>query len=168
MRTSIRIMAISAFTLTAAGAVAPVVAQAQTAPVTTSTGARAGNDIGTRDSLPLSPYASNITPGDTKSTIAPTSPEPNVGPDATVAQLLMAAKQSLAAGQTGTTDEALEQAETQLLTRSVLATQADVVSQDPTVAAIGQARQALGSGDKSETLQIIDQILASNSPDLAA
>lgn len=167
MRTSIRICAISALTMMAALAAAPLAAQAQAAPVTSSSGARPGNDIGTRNSLPLSPYASNITPGDTKSTIAPTSPEPNVGPNATVAELLMAAKQSLGAGQTGTADEALEQAETQLLTRSVLATQADATSQDPTVTAISQARQALGSGNNSGTVQIIDQILASNSPDLA-
>jgi hypothetical protein len=167
MRASHRIIAVSALTLTAAFAVVPLGARAQTAPVTTATGARPGNDIGTRESLPLSPYASNITPGDTKSTIAPTSPEPNVGPDATVAQLLMAAKQSLATGQTGTADEALEQAETHLLTRSVVATQADATSQDPVVAEISQARQALGSGNKAGTLQIINQILASNAPELA-
>ncbi len=165
MRTSRQIIAFSAFALLAG--FAPVAAQAQTTPVTTATGARPGNDIGTRNSLPLSPYASNITAGDTKSVIAPTPPEPNVGPDATVAQLLTAAKQSLAAGQTGTTDEALEQAETQLLTRSVLATQVEVNDENPTVAAITQARQALGAGNKAQTLQIINQILASNSPDLA-
>ncbi len=161
-----QVIAISALSLMAAFAQTPM-ARAQTTPATTSTGARPGNDIGTRNSLPLSPYASNITAGDTHSTIAPTPPEPNVGPDATVAQLLMAAKQSLAAGQTGTTDEALEQAETHLLTRSVLATEADSTSQDPVVAEITQARQALGSGNKSGTLQIINQILASNSPELA-
>jgi hypothetical protein len=166
MRASSRIIAISALTLAAAFAASPLAARAQTAPATTATGARPGNDIGTRDSLPLSPYASNITPGDTKSTIAPTPPEPNVGPDATVAQLLTAAEQSLATGQTGTADEALEQAETQLLTRSVLATQADAVSQDPVVTQISQARQALGSGNKAGTMQIINQILASNAPEL--
>jgi hypothetical protein len=167
MRASIRILAVSALTVAAAFGAAPLAAQAQTTPVTTATGARPGNDIGTRESLPLSPYASNITPGDTKSTIAPTSPEPNVGPNADVAQLLMAAKQSLAAGQTGTTDEALEQAETQLLTRSVLATEASATSQDPVVSQISQARTALGTGNKAGTLQIINQILASNSPELA-
>ncbi len=166
MRTAIRMMAMSAWTM-AALSLAPLVAQAQMAPPATSTGARPGNDIGTRNSLPLSPYASNITPGDTKSTIAPTSPEPSVGPDANVAQLLMAAKESLGKGQTGTADEALEQAETHILTRPVLATQAEIASQDPTVAAIGQARQALGAGNNSGTVQIIDQILASNSPELA-
>ena len=105
MRTSFKIMAVSALSLAAAFGAAPLAAQAQTTPTTTATGARPGNDIGTRESLPLSPYASNITAGDSKSTIAPTAPEPNVGPNANVAQLLMAAKQSLAAGQTGTTDE---------------------------------------------------------------
>jgi hypothetical protein len=138
-------------------------AQAQT----TSTGARPGNDIGTRESLPLSPYASNITSSDTKSTIAPTPPEPNVPPNADVQQLLNAALKSLATGQTGTTDEALEQAETNLLDRSVPQTQTDYTSADPVTSQIEQARIALGSGDIAGTEKIINQILASNSPELS-
>ena len=166
MRTSIGMIAFSALALMVALALPPKPARAQTVPPTTSTGARPGNDIGTRDSLPLSPYASNITAGDTRSTIAPTPPEPAVGPDATVEQLLIAAKQALGSGQTGTTEEALEQAETRILTRSVLATEASATSQDPTVTAIDQARMALGSGNTAQTLLIINQILASGAPEL--
>jgi hypothetical protein len=140
------------------------IASAQT---TSPTGARPGNDIGTRDSLPLSPYASNITSGDTKSTIAPTPPEPNVGPDADVQQLLVASLQSLANGQTGTADEALEQAETNILDRSVPQTQTDYTSEDPIVSRIEAARTALGSNDIATTKSIVNGILASGSPELS-
>lgn len=132
----------------------------------TDTGARPGNEIGTRSSLPLSDKASNITAGDSSSTIAPTSPEPNVGPNAGVSTLLISAKQSIASGATGTADEALEQAETQILQRSVPQTSTDYVSQDPVVMQIGQARQALGNHDKAAATQTINQILASNAPEL--
>jgi hypothetical protein len=143
------------------------VAQAQMTPQTTATGALPGNDIGTRSSLPRSPYASNIDSSDTNSTIAPTPPEPVVGPDANVQQLLMAGNQAISAGQTGTADEALEQAETQLLIRSVPQIQADNVSHDPVVAQIEQARMALGNNDSVLASQMISQILMSNAPELA-
>jgi len=137
-----------------------------TTPPVSATGARPGNDIGTGESLPRSPYVSNVVPSDTKSTIAPTPPAPNVPPDANVQQLLTASQASLAAGQTGTAEAALEQAETNILTRSVPQTQTDYTSQNPVVARIDQARQALGDGDKSGSMRIISQILASNAPEL--
>ena len=129
-------------------------------------GARPGNEIGTRSSLPLSPRASNITPADTASTIAPTPPEPAVGPDATVSTLLAAASQSIASGQTGTGEEALEQAETQILQRAVPQIPADYTSTDPVVLQIDQARQALGNNDTAGATQRINQILASGAPEL--
>ena len=129
-------------------------------------GARPGNDIGTRSSLPLSPKASNITAADTSSTIAPTPPEPPVGPDAGVSALLTSASQSIASGQTGTANEALEQAETQILQRSVPQTQVDYSSNDPVVAQIEQARQALGNHDNNGATQIINQLLSSGAPEL--
>jgi hypothetical protein len=151
-------------------------ALAQTGPLTSSgplpgqgpNGALPGNDIGTRSSLPLSPKASNITPADTTSTIAPTPPEPSVGPDAAVSALLTSANQSIASGQTGTAEEALEQAETQILQRSVPQTQTDYTSTDPVVAQIAQARQALGNNDTAGATQMINQILASGAPELNA
>lgn len=152
------------FTLGAMLLAAPL-AFAQTPPQT-ATGARPGNDIGTHSSLPLSSKASNINSADTHSTIAPTSPEPNVPPGSGVSVLLTTAKQDMAAGKTGTADEALEQAETQILQRSVPQTQTDYASNDPVVAQIEQARQALGHHDKAGSTQIIDQILASNAPEL--
>ncbi|HYP62739.1 MAG TPA: hypothetical protein VEQ16_02560 [Acidocella sp.] len=131
------------------------------------TGARPGNDIGTRDSLPRSPAASNITSADTNSTIAPTPPEPSVGPDAGVNALLSSANQSLATGETGQANEALEQAETQILQRSVLKTQTDYTSTDPVVAQIDQARLAIGNRDNEDATRIIDQILSGGSPELS-
>ena len=139
----------------------------QSAPQTTD-GARPGNDIGTRSSLPLSSAASNISSSDTRSTIAPTSPEPGVGADAQVSALLISARQSIAGGQTGTADEALEQAETQILQRSVSGTQVDYTSADPVVAQIEQARQALGHNDRTGASQQISQILAGGAPELSA
>jgi hypothetical protein len=162
MRLSGKIMIFSATLLAA-----PLsVAYAQMEPQTTATGALPGNDIGTRSSLPRSPNASNITSSDTRSTIAPTPPEPAVGPDASVQQLLMASNQAISAGQTGTADEALEQAETQILTRTVPQTQTNYSSADPVVAQIQQARMALGSNDKAQASQVINQVLASNAPEL--
>jgi hypothetical protein len=153
----------------AAMLLAAPLAMAQTTPTTPDVapgGARPGNEIGTRSSLPLSPNASNITPSDTTSTIAPTPPEPAVGPDAGVSALLASANQSIASGQTGTADEALEQAETQILQRSVPQIQTDYTNNDPVVVQIGQARQALGNRDNAGATQIINQILASNAPEL--
>ena len=142
------------------------VAHAQSAPQTPD-GARPGNDIGTRSSLPLSPNASNITASDTHSTIAPTSPAPNVGPDPNVQQLLVAGRQALANNQTGTSQEALEQAETLILDRPVLQSQGAQPSQDPVVTQITQARDELGQGNKAGALQIINQTLGSGAPELA-
>jgi hypothetical protein len=159
MRTSHKIAMLSALAL----GLQIAVAHAQTA---YPDGARPGNDIGTRDSYPLSPYASNITPGDTKSVIAPTPPEPNVAPNANAEQLLVAALQSLSNGQTGTADEALEQAETNILDRSVPQTQTDYTNNDPIVSQITQARTTLGYGNIPGTTQIIHQILSTNASEL--
>ena len=104
---------------------------------------------------------------DTKSTIAPTPPAPQVGPDARVATLLMSANQSLMHHQTGTADEALERAETNILQRSVIATRANDPSQDPVVAQIEQARQAIGRHDLQGAQATIQQILGSNAPELS-
>lgn len=141
-------------------------AHAQMAVGQSDTGARPGNDIGTRNSLPLSPNASNIAPGDTNSVIAPTPPEPNVPANATVGDYLQNARVSLVAGQTGTADEAMERAETQLLTRSIPKSDSIPVSRNPMVDQIEQARMALGNKHPQEALEMIDQILRSGSPQL--
>src|ERR1700739_2777569 len=62
-----------------------------------ATGARPGNEIGTGMSMPMGTHASNIDSGDTRSTIAPNLPSPQVGPNAGPADYLRAAEASLQA-----------------------------------------------------------------------
>jgi len=154
-----RILALSALLI--AGALGQAQAQSSDNSI------RAGHVPGEGTSYPLSPNASNITPGDTRSVIAPTPPAPDVGPDAGVQQYLTAANVALAAGQTGTADTALEDAETRILTRSVPQNAGNMPSSDPVVAQIEQARDDIGSNNKAGAAQAINQILASNAPELA-
>jgi hypothetical protein len=120
------------------------------------TGARPGNDIGTGTSLPTGSQASNIGPSDTTSTIAPNLPSPSVGPNANAADYLAAARSALSAGQTGEAQQALEMAQTRLLSRSVPLFQTNTPSANPVVQQISQALQALGVGDTARCLQLID------------
>lgn len=80
-----------------------------------ATGARWGHVPGVGISLPTSPQASNITPGDTRSIIAPTLPKPGIGPNANAEEFLAAARRAIANHQTGVAQEALERAETRRL-----------------------------------------------------
>jgi hypothetical protein len=125
-----------------------------------ATGARPGHQIGVGESLPLSNHASNIVPGDTRSTIAPTLPRPSVGTGATTHDYLAAARASLVAGRTGQAQQSLEMAETRMLDRSVAQDQTNVPSSNQTVARIRDARHALGSGDRTSAIQFIDRALA--------
>ncbi len=124
------------------------------------TNTRPGNEIGTGSSLPLSDRASNIGPGDTRSTIAPNLPSPQVGEDAPVQAYLQAARSALIAGRTGEAQQALEMAETRALDRSVPLFQTNAPSRNPLVDQIGQALGALGARDRGRAVQIIDQALA--------
>jgi hypothetical protein len=128
---------------------------------TTDNGARPGHEIGVGESLPRSP---NTNPA---STIAPSLPAPNAGPDANVQELLTAANQALVTHQTGAAEEAMEQAETRILTRAVPQSMANQASMNPVVNQIEQARQMLGAHDIAGAEQIINQILGSNAPALA-
>jgi hypothetical protein len=133
---------------------------AQPAPgLNPATGARPGHQPGVGVSLPLSNSASNIGSADTRSVIAPTLPQPPVGPNATAIDYLRAARASLAAGQTGATQQSLEMAETRALDRSVPMGQTNVPYADPLVAQIRDARRAMGNGDNGHALQIIDRAL---------
>jgi hypothetical protein len=137
-------------------------ALAQTAPgFDPATGARPGHEPGVGISLPLSNSASNITPSDTRSVIAPTLPAPPVGPNATVRDYLRAARASLAAGQTGATQQSLEMAETRALDRSVPIGQTNVPYSDKLISEIRDARRAMGNGDNQRAIQIIDMALSS-------
>ena len=121
-----------------------------------ATGARPGNDIGTGASLPQSNNASNIGPQDTKSTIAPNLPSPNVGEDASPRRYLEAARTALLVGHTGEAQQALEMAETRALDRSVPLFQTGVPSKSPLVGEIQQALDALGHGDRGQAVKIVE------------
>jgi hypothetical protein len=126
-----------------------------------ATGARPGHQPGVGISLPLSNSASNITPANTRSVIAPTLPTPPVGPNATARDYLQAARASLAAGQTGATQQSLEMAETRALDRSVPIGQTNVPYSDKLISEIRDARRAMGNGDNQHAIQIIDMALSS-------
>lgn len=125
-----------------------------------ATGARPGNVIGTGQSLPMSPNASNITSGDTRSPIAPRLPTPNVGDDSSPSAYLRAARQALTSGQTGAAQEALERAESRLLDRSVVPSRADEPDHGPRISDITAARDALAAGDRGRAIQAIDAALS--------
>jgi hypothetical protein len=128
------------------------------------TGARPGNDIGTGSSLPLSDKASNITPADTPSTIAPNLPSPAVGENATPRDYLRAARAALVQGKTGEAQQALEMAETRALDRSVPLFQTNTPDANPIVGEITQALNALGAGDRARAVQIIETAMAHAGP----
>jgi hypothetical protein len=126
-----------------------------------ATGARAGHQPGVGESLPLSNKASNIGPGDTQSNIAPTLPASSADANATPRDFLRAARASLVAGKTGQAQQSLEMAETRALDRSVVQGQTSTPSDSRLVAEIRDARHALGGGDRSHCIQLIDLALAS-------
>jgi len=136
--------------------VASVPAWAQATGSENIPGVRPGHEPGVGPSFPLSPNASNIGPSDTRSNIAPTLPDPDVGEDASPRQLLMAARNALAAGRTGQAQEAMERAQTRLLDRSTPLFQTDRPSADPAVARISEALRALGAGDRAGALRVLD------------
>jgi hypothetical protein len=110
----------------------------------------------------MSTQASNISPADTHSDIAPALPAPSVGPDATADQLLQAAKMSLDNHQSGAAQEALERAETRLLDRSTAPSDASAPDQRPRVQAISQALNAIGRHDWQAAHAAIDNAMRPN------
>ena len=119
------------------------------------TGARPGNVIGTGMSMPMGSRASNISGADTRSEIAPNLPSPQLGPNASAVDYLRAAQSALAARQTGEAQQALEEAQTRLLDRSVPYGQTDAPSANPAVQQITQALHALAAGDRARCMQLI-------------
>jgi hypothetical protein len=137
-------------------------ALAQTPPgANPATGARPGHEPGVGESLPLSNKASNISPADTRSNIAPTLPASTAGENATTRDYLRAARASLVAGRTGAAQQSLEMAETRALDRSVPQGQTNAPSASQLVSEIRDARHALASGDRAHAIQLIDLALAS-------
>lgn len=138
---------VAASVLTGASAVAQLKLTRQGVPpgADPETGARPGNVIGTGMSLPMSTKAGNLN-----------LPTPAVGENASVAELLGAARGALAAGRTGEAQQALEMAQTRLLDRSVPLGQTDRPSDNPAVRLIAQARQALLADDRPTSMRLIE------------
>ncbi|MGH7076871.1 MAG: hypothetical protein ACREFU_02110 [Acetobacteraceae bacterium] len=107
----------------------------------------AGSTPPTYGPNPTSNKASNIGPSDTISPIAPQLPSTDLGPNATVGQYLGAAHNALSSGQTGLAQEALENAETLALTRSVPYQAGATPDSSQLVEDIQSALHALGNGD---------------------
>jgi hypothetical protein len=133
-------------------------AQPYTPPATQpGDGARPGNDIGTGMSLPRSDKAGNINAATTHSDLAPNLPAP-AGVDS-VHDLLMIARQALAVNQTGAAQEALERAESRALDRDIAPGTERIPDQNPQVAAIAQARDALANNNLRGAIAIVDAAL---------
>ena len=105
---------------------------------------------------PRSTRASHILPDDTRSTIAPRLPTPDVGEDADARDYLRAARAALNAGRTGQAQQSLEMAETRLLTRETTQDAATMPDDGPRVNRVRDALHALGEGDRGRALNIID------------
>jgi hypothetical protein len=137
---------------TAAGTAMPAkkpMMHAMTRPMKPATDAdiRPGHVPGVGDSFPASNQASNITPGDTRSPIAPRLPTPVGGENAPIKELLTDAQRALDSHQSGRAQEALERAETAMLQRAVPADQASTPDQGPGVKELTAARDALAHHD---------------------
>lgn len=120
---------------------------------------RPGNDVGTGQSLPLSNNASNGTPGNTLSEIAPRLPSPPVPAGSPPAAYLQAAKEAISEGRTGEAQEALEQAETRALDRSVAYNAGNQPIRTPLIETIMGARRAIAQGDNQRAIRLINQAL---------
>ena len=108
-------------------------------------------------SMPMGSSASNIDAQDTRSQIAPNLPSPQLGPNASPVDYLRAAQSALAAGQTGEAQQALEEAQTRLLDRSVAYGQTNNPSDNPAVAA-DHPGAACSGGRRSGAVHAVDPV----------
>ena len=126
---------------------------------------RPGHVPGVGESYPASAHASNIDSADTRSVIAPRLPTPPASMDGGAAQYIHDAQRALSSGKTGMAQEALERAETRLLDRSVAAGMTNTPTDNPMVAHIEAARQALGHRDLAGASRHLDQALNQSAVD---
>ena len=117
--------------------------------------ALSGTYVAAHATEPISYKASNITPYDTRSVIAPALLPPPVGDNASPQEYLRVAQQALARERTGEAQEALERAEPRALDRAVPLFQIDRPIEEPLVAQISQARLVLGSNDPARAMHLI-------------
>lgn len=108
---------------------------------------------------PLSNKASNTGAANTRSEIAPRLPDPGSASN-TPQAYLAAAQRALSSGRTGAAQEALERAETRLLSRSTEPSMASSPDNGPMVTQIGNARRALGARDTAGARAAINAAMA--------
>ncbi len=108
---------------------------------------------------PMSRRATNINGQDTRSQISPSLPRPPVGTNADATQFLQAAQNALSRNRTGQAQAALENAETYLLDRSVPQGMTNQPDQSPVVQNVSAALQALASGDRQRSMDLIQQAI---------
>jgi len=109
---------------------------------------------------PASNRASNTTAANTRSEIAPRLPDPAAGAS-TPEGYLAAAQRALNSGRTGAAQEALERAETRLLSRSTEQSLAGSPDASPMVQKIGEARRALAARDTATAKSAISAAMGS-------
>lgn len=110
--------------------------------------------------LLLTPTLSVAQTGTTAQTRA-SLPAAGLPEEARISDLLRAAQGALAAGRRRDAGEALEMAQTRLLDRSVPLGRTRDPSDNPMVAQITKARQALASGDRAACLDTVQAAIAS-------
>ena len=108
--------------------------------------------------------ASNITPANTRSDIAPRLPSPKLGPNAGPVEYLGAAKSALKAHRTGEAQEALEMAETRVLDRSTAVDDAGRPNEGPMVTHIRAALDSLAKKDMAGADAAIDAAMGGKTP----
>jgi len=111
---------------------------------------------------PSSTRASNIDQADTRSGIAPRLPDPAAAAN-TPEGYLAAAQRALASGKTGAAQEALERAETRVLSRSTEPSMAASPADMPMVQQIGAARRALAGRDMAAAKAAISAAMGNGS-----
>ena len=109
---------------------------------------------------PIDRPASNITPFDAHSVIAPALPAPPVPSADPPSVFLVAARDAVRAGRTGEAQEALERAETRLLDRTLPSPVAPLADNRQAVLAMVVARRALAVHDRQGAIAAIDDALA--------
>ena len=109
--------------------------------------------------LAVPAVAQPATPGDQRF-VRPSLPAaPALPQDSPPSAYLRAAQGALATGRTGAVQEALEQAQTRLLDRSVPLGQTNEPSTNPAISQIGQALQALHARDRATCMHWIETAL---------
>jgi hypothetical protein len=155
--------AVLSFTLLTAFAVTPAVAQqsygTQPADTASTGGATMGEVPAPPSHQPMSHHATNLNEQTARSRISPSLPTPAVGPDADATGYLQAAQTALSQNRTGEAQAALENAETYLLNRSVPQGAVNQPDQNPAVRNITEALQALGSGNRTRSMELIQQTI---------